>query len=75
MTKDNEKIRENRLRAAARRQGLVLAKSRRRDPRSYDYGTYMLMDGRTGAIVAAGVEGHAYGLSLDDVESVLQRGR
>jgi hypothetical protein len=44
-----EKVRENRLRRMAARQGLQLVKSRRRDPRALDYGTYWLVD-------AAGVE-------------------
>jgi hypothetical protein len=37
---DTDKIRENRLRRAAQRQGLAVAKSRRRDPRAIDYGMY-----------------------------------
>jgi hypothetical protein len=40
----SEKVRENRLRRAAERQGLTLSKSRRRDPRAKDYGTYQLGD-------------------------------
>jgi hypothetical protein len=44
-----EKVRENRLRRMAARQGLQLVKSRRRDPRALDYGTYWLVD-------ASGVE-------------------
>ena len=39
-----EKVRENRLRRMATRQGLQLVKSRRRDPRALDYGTYWLVD-------------------------------
>ena len=37
------KVRENRLRRAAERQGLRLVKSRRRDPRAVGLGTYMLV--------------------------------
>lgn len=37
-----EKVRENRARRAADRQGLELHKSRRRDPRAIDYGDYWL---------------------------------
>jgi hypothetical protein len=37
------KVRENRLRRAAYRQGLRLEKSRRRDPRAVDYGTDLLL--------------------------------
>ncbi len=42
-----------------------MRKSKRRDPRAVGYGTYMLVD-RSGAVVAAGPDGH-YGLSLTDV--------
>src|SRR3712207_211748 len=37
-----EKVRENRLRRMAQRQGLTLQKSRRRDPYALDYGKYWL---------------------------------
>ena len=37
-----EKVRENRLRRWAEDQGYKLEKSRRRDPRAKDYGTYRL---------------------------------
>jgi len=67
---DDGKIRENRLRRAAQRQGLTLAKSRRRDPRATDYGTYMLTDTSTNTVVAHGGQS-GYGLSLDEVESAL----
>jgi hypothetical protein len=39
-----EKVRENRLRRAAERQGLRLRKSGRRDPRALDYGVYWLVE-------------------------------
>ena len=68
---DEEKIRENRLRRAAQRQGLMLAKSRRRDPRATDYGTYMLVDASTNAVVAYGLQS-GYGMSLDEVEVQLK---
>ena len=38
-----EKARENRLRDWARRQGYTLHKSRTRDQRAKDYGTYKLV--------------------------------
>jgi hypothetical protein len=38
----SEMVGDNRLRRAAERQGLTLSKSRRRDPRATDYGTYQL---------------------------------
>lgn len=37
------KILENKLRRAADRQGLILEKSRRRDPRATDFGRYRLL--------------------------------
>ena len=67
---DTDKIRENRLRRAAQRQGLMLTKSRRRDPRAYDYGTYMLVDHQTNTLVA-GSSQSGYGLSLDEIETAL----
>ena len=41
-----DKVRENRLRRMAGRQGLTLHKSRRRDPRAVDFGAYWLADER-----------------------------
>lgn len=58
----------------ADRQGLVLEKCRRRDPRAIGFGTYMLMEAGTGAVVASGLPG-GYGLALDDVEEHLTRPR
>lgn len=69
-----DKIRENRLRRAAERQGLLLQKSRRRDPRAVDFGTYMLVDANTNAVVASGLQS-GYGLSLDEIEEELSEGR
>ena len=71
MTRDQEyKIRENRVRRAAARQGLRLVKSRRRDPRALDYGGYMLTDLSTGAVVhSSGYNG--FGLKLSDIEAYL----
>ena len=65
-----QKVRENRLRRAAERQGLRLEKSRRRDPRATDYGTYMLIDQETGGVAAYGLQS-GYGLTLDDIEQQL----
>lgn len=67
---DTDKVRENRLRRAAQRQGLILARSRRRDPRATDYGTYMLVDPSTNFVVAHGLQS-GYGLSLDEIENAL----
>jgi len=72
------KVRENRLRRMARRQSLDLVKNPRRDPRATDYGTYMLTDMSTGAMVADFGWDHASfpeGASwLDDVEAYLTWG-
>jgi hypothetical protein len=59
-----EKVREDRLRRRAGRQGLRLQKSRRRDPRALDYGTYQLVNARTG-------EPERSGLTLDEAEKAL----
>lgn len=68
---DADKIRENRLRRMADRQGLALRKSRRRDPRAIDYGAYGLVDPRTGGLVAgAGALGRMH-WTLDDIEDYL----
>jgi len=66
------KVWENRLRRKAARQGLMLQKSRLRDPDAIGYGTYMLVDASMNAVAFA--DWHApngYGLSLDDVEDYL----
>ena len=64
-----EKVRENRLRRAAQRQRLILEKSRRRDPRAYDYGMYVLKDEQTmQPIFPSG-----YSLTIDDVERHLNK--
>jgi hypothetical protein len=65
-----DKVRENKLRRLAAQQGLRLEKSRRRDPRVYDYGTYQLVNATTGRIVA-GDPKRGYGLTLDQVEEKL----
>lgn len=64
---NHEKIRENRLRRMAARQGYRLVKSRRRDPQAWDYGTYFLADAQTSGLAT---DQHA---SLDDVEAFLTR--
>jgi hypothetical protein len=65
-----EKVRENRLRRAAARQGLRLEKSRRRDPRALGYGTYQLVNERTNQVTAGDLTA-GYGLTLEDVERAL----
>jgi hypothetical protein len=63
-----DKVRENRARRAAERQGLRVVKSRRRDPRALDFETYMLVDADTGRQASAG---H---LSLAELEEILADG-
>jgi hypothetical protein len=67
---DDDKVRENQLRRAGQRQGLTLAKSRRRHPPATDYGTYMLVDARTNMFVASGSQS-GYVISLDAAENEL----
>jgi len=66
----HEKVRENRMRRKAERQGLRLDKSRRRDPRASDYGMYMLVDVATNGVVA-GAETGRHSMSLDEVDDWL----
>ena len=51
MTDAEFKVLENRARRMAKRQGLRLVKSRRRDPRAWDYGCYCLADIQTNGVV------------------------
>lgn len=63
------KVLENRLRRMAERQGFVLEKSRRRDPKAKDYGLYRLLpDHRDLEQHRAETE---YTLSQDEVKSFL----
>jgi hypothetical protein len=66
----DQKVRENRLRRAAQRQGLMLQKSRHRDHRAIDYGRYRLVDLFRNAVVAGG-HPYDYSWSLDDIEVYL----
>jgi hypothetical protein len=69
-----EKVREDRLRRMAARQGLRLVRNPRRDPRATDYGTYMLVGPDTlpvadfGWVCPGAPEGATH---LDDVETWL----
>ena len=76
-----DKVRENKLRRAAERQGLMLVKSRRRDPRALDFGLFVLVADNAGnraarhggqAAVSAFATGH--GMTLDQVEQELNKG-
>jgi hypothetical protein len=67
-------VRENRLRRMAQRQGLMLQKTRRRDPRAIDYGSYLLIDPRTNfAVFGIGAIGYPTA-DLDDIEAYLRDG-
>ena len=72
------KVREDRLRRAAERQGYRLCKNPRRDTRATDYGSYMIVDMKTEKMVADfgwDQAGTPKGASwLDDVESFLMAG-
>ena len=61
------KVDEDRVRRMATRQGLILNKSRRRDPLAYDYGAFWLL-AETGHIVAGD---ERVGMSLEEAESWL----
>jgi hypothetical protein len=65
------KVRENRLRRMADRQGYKLMKSPRRDPRALDYDCWQIIDttdrGRPPA-------GDGFTMSLDDIEGWLAGG-
>jgi hypothetical protein len=58
-----ERVRQNRVRRAAARQGIDLRKIRRMDPRAIDYGLWTLDDPRGGV--------HLAGVTLDVVEVYL----
>ncbi|MBC3193837.1 hypothetical protein H7X46_22505 [Pseudonocardia sp. C8] len=74
----DDKIRENRLRRAAQRQGLMLVKSRRRDRRAEDYGLFVLVDdtignkvGPRGGQAAVSAFARGEGMDLDGIEREL----
>lgn len=66
-----DKVRENRLRRAADRQGLRLDKSKLRDPNALGYGLYALIDHQYGGTVHASAVWGIHTLDLDDVEAYL----
>jgi hypothetical protein len=63
----SEKVRENRARRAASRQGLALTKSRRRDPRAIDHGLYWLHSADCTLVSPE------QGVTLDEIETILDR--
>lgn len=66
MPEQGEKVRENKMRRAAERQGLRLVKARRRDPRAIDYGGFMIVDASNNTVVA-GELNSPRAMSLDEV--------
>ena len=69
----DEKVRENRLRRMAQRQGLALQKSRRRDVRAIDYDRWMIVDPFTNTVVAGELNSFR-AMTLDQVEAWLTGG-
>jgi hypothetical protein len=69
-----ERTREQRVRRAARRQGLQLVKSRTRDPRALDYARYALdsMITPNRRVWGYGQLGRP-GATLDEIEDYLNR--
>ena len=73
---NTDKVRENRLRRVAERRGLRLNRNPRRDVRAVDYGSYMLTEPATGALVADfGWDHPAISNHLDAVEEGLNAER
>ena len=68
---EKEKVHENKLRRMAQRQGLILQKSRRRDPNAHGYGLYALIDAGTGGVVHPAAPWGPHTMTLDDVENWL----
>jgi hypothetical protein len=68
----DQKIRENRLRRMASRQGLAIRKSRTRDPRAIDYGRWAIIDPYADAVVAGTEAIGRPHWTLDDVERYLE---
>jgi hypothetical protein len=68
------RTRETRLRRMAERQRCELVKSRRRDPRAWDYARYWIITPDQGAVIGAGDGtgvGSYPGLTLDEAEAWL----
>jgi hypothetical protein len=68
-----EKAMENRYRRILHRRGYALCKSRRRDPNSYDYGRYMIVDSENNGCIAGNYP-IAFAFDLDDVGQWLEDG-
>jgi len=78
MTAAQRKVYEGRLRRRAEREGLMLVKSRTRDPLADDYGRYVLVTdsagnrvGRYGGQAAVSDFAKGFGLTLEQIEGQL----
>jgi hypothetical protein len=71
MKTPDEKLRETALRRKAARMGLVMRKSRRRDPDAPDHGLYSLVHQSTGVQISPGMNGSACSMTLGNVEIYL----
>jgi hypothetical protein len=67
------KAREVVLRRVAARRGFRIERSRRRDPLALGFGRYRILDAATGEVVAGDGPG-GYGLDLDAVQEILDKG-
>lgn len=68
-----EKTRQIRLRRMAERQGLVLRKSRRRDPLALDYDRWKILDENGKTIAGADKAGRPT-MTIDEIETYLKGG-
>ena len=66
-----QKVTQNRLRRAAHRRSLLLAKSRKRDARASGFGMYRVVDEATNPLVAEHLTGYGYDY---DYQGYLDRG-
>lgn len=64
------KVRENKVRRAAERQGYAISRNRRRDPRALGYGTYSIAGTHPATATAS-----AGSLTLSEVEDFLINGK
>jgi len=70
----NDKVRENRLRRMADRQGFRLQKSGARDPRALTFGGYQLVDLQGNEVHGGeGNVGRGFAASLEEIERFLTR--
>jgi hypothetical protein len=69
---ETDKVKENRLRRAAERQGLRLTKSRSRDPNALDFGLYALVDNEKNFLINEPLAGHwVHSWTLDEIDEYL----